>query len=118
MKMPKLKALKIKWSSDMEMTCGSVLNNLSDEEKVSALKEIRRVLKPRGKFLLIEPLRNLRALFLFTLFGFWKLLSKQEWQRLLEEQGFAVVGYRHRHGMGFFCLRETLKFQYRFAKGS
>ncbi len=88
------------------VTCGSVLNNLSDEEKVKALREMHRVLKPGGRFLLIEPLRNLRGLFLFTPFGFWKLLSRREWEKLLKEQGFAVVDYHCCDGMGFFVCEK------------
>jgi len=89
------------------VTCGSVLNNLrSEKEKVKALREIHRVLKPRGKFLLIEPLRNLRGMFLFTVFGFWKLLSKERWMKLLEEQGFSLISFSYQKGLGwFFALK-------------
>jgi ubiquinone/menaquinone biosynthesis C-methylase UbiE len=89
------------------VTCGSVLNNLRDEkEKVKALREIHRVLKPRGKFLLIEPLRNIRGLFLFTIFGFWKLLSRERWEKLLQDQGFDTVGYQYRDNMGWFICEK------------
>jgi len=65
------------------------------------------VLKPGGKFLLIEPLKNLRGLLMFTAFGFWKLLSMQEWQRLLREQGFSVVEYQYREGLGWFIAEKA-----------
>jgi len=90
------------------VTCSSVLNNLSGEkEKVRALREIHRVLKPGGKFLLIEPLRDLKGLFLFTIFGYWKLLSKERWIRLLEEQGFSGVRYSYQKGLGWLLVEKS-----------
>ena len=35
-----------------------------------------------------------------------QLLSKQEWKRLLEEQGFAVVDYHYCDSMGWFIAEK------------
>jgi len=47
------------------VTAQSVLNNLhSEADKLKALMEINRVLQPKGKFLMLEPLRNMRGFLL------------------------------------------------------
>jgi len=70
------------------VTAGSVLHELHDEEdKIKALKEIRRVLKPGGKFIFIELLRDAKMFFAMLFFAFvWK--PKQYWINLLERTGF------------------------------
>lgn len=90
------------------VTCSSVLNNLNgDNRKIKALSGIRRVLKPRGKFLLIEPLRSLRMFFLFTPFAFGQLLKKEDWDRLLNQVGFVNTKYHYQNGVGFFLLEKS-----------
>ncbi|MEX2751274.1 MAG: class I SAM-dependent methyltransferase [Candidatus Freyarchaeota archaeon] len=70
------------------VTAGSVLHELHDEEdKIKALKEVRRVLKPGGKFITVELLRNTRMFFAMLFFAFvWK--PKQYWANFLEKTGF------------------------------
>ncbi len=88
-------------------TCSSLLNNLNgNAKKIKALSEIYRVLKPSGKFLLIEPLRCLRMFFLFTPFAFWQILKKEDWDRLLDQGGFINLKYCYQNGVGFFLLEK------------
>jgi len=88
------------------VTSSSVLNNLSGmDAKSKALDEIYRVLKPGGRFLLGEPLRNMRSFFLFTPFGIWQLLKKNDWIRLLEKN-FVIGEYHYRDGMGYFIAEQ------------
>lgn len=70
------------------VTAGSVLHELREEEdKIKALKEIRRVLKPGGKFITVELLRDAKMFFAMLFFAFvWK--PKQYWTNLLEKTGF------------------------------
>jgi ubiquinone/menaquinone biosynthesis C-methylase UbiE len=70
------------------VTAGSVLHELDKEEdKIKALKEIKRVLKPGGKFMTIELLRNARMSLAMLFFALvWK--PKQYWINLLKKTGF------------------------------
>ena len=89
------------------VTCSSVLNNLrGNAKKLRALSEIYRVLKPGGRFLLIEPLRCLRMFFLFTPFAFWQLLTKEDWSRLLKRTGFESMKYQRKDGVAIFLLEK------------
>lgn len=56
------------------ITCASVLNNLEGKDlRAKALKEIKKILRPGGSLLFLEPLHNLQNFFLFTPFGFASL---------------------------------------------
>jgi ubiquinone/menaquinone biosynthesis C-methylase UbiE len=90
------------------VTAQSVLNNLHGEaDKSKALMEIHRVLKPIGKFLMLEPLRNLRGFFTFTPFAFWSLLTKGDWMKLLKEAGFINTKYVYENGLGIFLAEKS-----------
>ena len=71
------------------VTAGSVLHELhGDELRLQSLSEIRRVLKPSGKFISVEMLRDRRMKFAFLLFSrVW--MSKTYWKLLHEKAGFA-----------------------------
>jgi hypothetical protein len=86
-----------------------VLNNLHGETDMSkAFIEIQRVLNQRDKFLMLEPLRNLRGFFTFTPFGFWSLLSRDEWFTLLREAGFVNIQYSYENGIGIFVAAKPM----------
>ena len=70
------------------VTASSVLHELhSDELRFQALHEIMRVLKPNGKFISVEMLRDRRMNIAFLLFSrVWK--SKMYWKLLHEQSGF------------------------------
>jgi len=92
------------------VTAQSVLNNLHGiMDKSKALTEIRRVLEPRGKFLALEPLRNLRGFLTFTPIAFWSLLTKDEWMKLLKKAEFINIRYTYENGLGIFSAEKPSK---------
>jgi len=93
------------------VTSSSVINNLHlKADKMRALTEIYRVLKPGGKFLMIEPLRNLRNFFFgWTPLGVWMLLPKGSWVDFLENSGFINLKYVYQDGSGIFLARKPLQ---------
>jgi len=90
------------------VTSSSVINNLhSKADKMKSLKEIYRVLKTGGKFLMIEPLRNLRNFFFgWTPLGVWMLLPKGAWVKLLKNAGFINLEYIYQDGSGIFVIEK------------
>jgi arsenite methyltransferase len=89
------------------VTCSSVLNNLPGEKKrIKALKEIFRVLKPRGKCMLLEPLRNLRMFCAFTPFAVFQLGEREDWENYAKTAGFSKVKFYNEKGVGIFILEK------------
>jgi arsenite methyltransferase len=89
------------------VTCSSVLNNLPGEKnRIKALNEIFRVLKPRGKCMLLEPLRNLRMFCAFTPFAFFQLGKREHWERYADVAGFSKMRFCYEKGMGIFILKK------------
>lgn len=73
------------------VTAGSVLHEIHcDEGRKKALAEIRRVLKPGGRFITVEILRDARLVVAVLVFApVWK--PDRYWQALLADAGFASV---------------------------
>jgi len=91
------------------VTSSSVINNLhGDSEKLKALEEIFRVLRPGGRFLLLEPLRDFWGFLTFTVLGVWMLLPKDRWITFLEKTGFVNLRYEYFHKMGAFLVEKPL----------
>ena len=91
------------------VTSSSVINNLhGDSEKLKALEEILRVLRPGGRFLLLEPLRDLWGFLTWTPFFVWILLPKDRWISLLEKTGFVNLRYDYFHRMGTFLVEKPM----------
>jgi arsenite methyltransferase len=89
------------------VTCSSVLNNLPGEEKrIRALKEILRVLKPKGKCMLLEPLRNFRMFCAFTPFAFFQLGTREDWENYAKTAGFSKMRFYGEKGIGIFILEK------------
>ena len=93
------------------VTSSSVINNLhGDSKKLKAFKEIFRVLRPGGKFLLLEPLRDLWGALLFTPFFVWILLTKDKWITLLKTTGFVNLRYDYFRQMGVFLVVKPIRY--------
>jgi len=89
------------------VTCSSVLNNLPGEKKrIKALKEILRVLKPKGKCMLLEPLRNFRMFCAFTPFEVFQLGKREDWEDWAKTAGFSKVRFYDEKGIGIFILEK------------
>ena len=90
------------------VTCSSVVNNLhTASEKLNALKEIFRVLKPGGAFLMMEPIKSLDTFFLFTPLAFWMLPSKDFWFEQLSKAKFTSRSYSYWSGFGIFVTEKS-----------
>jgi ubiquinone/menaquinone biosynthesis C-methylase UbiE len=88
-------------------TCSSVLNNLRVEKnRIKALKEILRVLKPKGKCMLLEPLRNFRMFCAFTPFAVLQLGKRENWENYAKAAGFSKVKFYEEKGIGIFILEK------------
>jgi len=88
-------------------TCSSVLNNLRGEKnRIKALKEIFRILKPRGKCMLLEPLRNFRMFCAFTPFAVLQLGKSEDWENYAKIAGFSKVRFYEEKGIGIFTLEK------------
>jgi ubiquinone/menaquinone biosynthesis C-methylase UbiE len=101
--------LKIPFSDNMFdiVTCSSVLNNLSGEEKrTEALKEIFRVLKRGGRCMLLEPLRNLTTFCAFTPFAVLQLGRREQWENYAKSAGFSESRFYGERGIGIFILEK------------
>jgi ubiquinone/menaquinone biosynthesis C-methylase UbiE len=89
------------------VTCSSVLNNLHREkDRIKALKEILRVLKPKGKLMLLEPLRNFRMFCAFTPLGVFQLGRREDWENYANTAGFSKMRFYEERGIGLFILEK------------
>jgi ubiquinone/menaquinone biosynthesis C-methylase UbiE len=90
------------------VTCSSVLNNLPGEKnRGKALKEIYRVLKLKGKCMLLEPLRNFRMFCAFTPFAVFQLGKREDWENYARTAGFSNVSFSYIKGIGIFILEKS-----------
>jgi len=79
----------------------------NDEEKIKALKEIYRVLKPEGYLYIGEWNRIAWQTFIFT--GIFMLVFKSNryWRDLFANQGFKILSYNNVNGYGIFEMKKV-----------
>jgi SAM-dependent methyltransferase len=65
----------------------------SHDEKVTFLKECRRICKPTGHVIMVEHLRDFPNFLAFTI-GFTHFFSKTSWNKAFEEAGFTTFHER------------------------
>ncbi|MCX6667983.1 MAG: class I SAM-dependent methyltransferase [Euryarchaeota archaeon] len=90
---------------DVVICSGLITSFHSDEQKLKAMKEIRRVLKTNGTFLMREPVKKLKSLIILTpQVLLIKLPSKNHWIELLEKSGFKKIDYYPHRISGSFKM--------------
>ena len=92
---------------DLVTSGGVLLAFWSDEARLKALSEVHRVLRPGGRFLLMETLRNLGTLILSPGMA-WKFLTRRQCISLLERVGFINLRSGFRDIMGYFLVEKPL----------
>ena len=79
---------------DVVICSGLITSFHNNEQKIKALKEIHRVLKTNGTFLMREPVLKLKSLIILTPEIFLiKMPTKNHWIELLEKSGFKDIKY-------------------------
>ena len=87
------------------VTCSMVLTYRDRDKIFKAFSEIRRVLKPGGRFLMVEPLKKPYMFFLLSPFMYFKLPQKGKWLGLMDQAGFVSLRYTPWNGFGIFSAR-------------
>ena len=91
------------------VAASSVINNLKGEtDRLKALREIYRVLRPGGRFLLLEPLLDLQALLLYTPLAGFAFCSKKVWLDILTKTAFVNLKTAFHQGMGLFLMEKPV----------
>ncbi len=76
-------------------------------KKLKALREVSRVLKKGGKFLLIVVVPNYFTFMLFSVISRIKLISVREWMPLFKEADFRCLSDDDINDGHFFLLKKT-----------
>ena len=81
-----------------------MIDHLGDQ-KLNALKEIKRILKPGGRFLMIVLTPTLSSFAILNVLSFM-LTSKRQWKRLFDEAGLKLVEDAEVNGGTYFLLEK------------
>ncbi|MBD3408000.1 MAG: methyltransferase domain-containing protein [Candidatus Lokiarchaeota archaeon] len=92
------------------VTALTLMNNIrGHEDKMLALSEILRVLKPDCQFLLVEVPRDRWGMLMVTPLMYWSMLKKEQWIELLEEVGFVDISYERYRKMTTILARKPAR---------
>jgi len=90
---------------DVVICSGLITSFHNDEQKIKAIKEIHRVLKRNGTFLMREPVKKLKSLIILTPdILLMKMPSKNHWIELLEKTDFKKINYYPHRIAGSFRM--------------
>jgi ubiquinone/menaquinone biosynthesis C-methylase UbiE len=100
--------LKFKDNSFDVVICSGLITAFhKDFQKIKAMKEIYRVLKPNGIFLMREPVKKLKTLIILTPDIYHiRLPSKKQWIELLKQSGFVFQKYYTHRISGSFKMKK------------
>lgn len=85
------------------VTAGSVLHMFTEKKRKHALKEALRVLKNRGKLILIELPRTAKVTLLYLLPAFFIFQTREYWIRLLRENHLENIKAAMIGDISVFC---------------
>jgi len=89
------------------IVCNSVLEYLSGENSISqALQELKRVIHPNGKFMVLEMVKSIRGFLISTPLFFRNLRRKEEWKRLIKKEGFSEIEKFEDRGRVIFVFQK------------
>ncbi len=88
--------------------CNSVLDYFTNQKLVEkALKELKRVLKPDGKLMVLELVRSFRGFLILTPFFVYKLKSKEKWERIISKLDFKLIQTFSDRGRVIFVFKNN-----------
>ena len=76
-------------------------------KKLNGLREINRVLRKGGKFLLIVAVPNYFTYMIFSVISRLKLISVKDWKQLFRESGFKCIDEGDVNGGHYFLLERA-----------
>jgi ubiquinone/menaquinone biosynthesis C-methylase UbiE len=82
-----------------------MFDHLSDK-KLKGRREINRVLKKSGKFLLLVAIPNYFTYMLFSFTDHLSLISAKDWKQLFRQTDFKYVGEGDINGGHYFLLKK------------
>lgn len=78
------------------------------DKKLKGLREINRVLRKGGKFLLIVAVPNYFTYMIFSVISRLKLISVKDWKQLFGESGFKCIDEGDVNGGHYFLLERSV----------
>ena len=95
---------------DIVICSGLITSFHNNKNKLIAMKEIYRVLKTNGTFLMREPIKHLKTfIFLTPQLLILRLPSKKQWIELLKKTGFKDIKYYPHRIAGSFLMTKPKK---------
>jgi len=84
-----------------------VLDHMSKDDQLKGLKEVNRVLKKDGKFLMMIMLPNFFTFMIFNVISVLKLTSHKEWNQFFKDANFKCIDDGEINGGHYFLLEKA-----------